>query len=367
MAASPLAFFRGAAAIMAHDLAAVPTSGVTTQICGDAHLLNFGLYATPERRLVFDLNDFDETAQGPWEWDLLRLSTSVLLAARQLEARPERAREAVAAVIGAYRAGIDQLARATRVDAWFTVLEQARLRDAIGPRGGLRRVEHAFHASGSAALLDRPPVVSRTFDEDEATGIDALALASYTSTLTEGRELLVRQYRLADVARKVVGIGSVGLRCFALLLTADEGDHLLLQVKQATRSVVAAARAQHEGRRVIAGQRVMQAASDPFLGWLTAGGRAFHVRQLHDYRYEARLDEMRPKGLVAYAALCGDALALGHGRAGAARAIEAMLAPDPGLDARVAAFAERYADQTERDHAALAGLLVPPRAEPEPL
>jgi uncharacterized protein (DUF2252 family) len=371
MATSPFSFFRGSAALMAGDLAATPVSGIVVQLCGDAHLSNFGLYASAERRLVFGVNDFDETMRGPWEWDVKRLAASLVVAARQVELTSRQAESAATAAVASYREHMATFAAMRHVDVWYATVDATSmtelLRSARARRtartaqqrdhlraldrlteevGGVRRIRHA------------PPLVLRV-DEDPtvAAQIDAV-MAAYRQGLPEERRILFDRYRLADVAMKVVGVGSVGTHCWiGLLHGRDDTDPLFLQVKEARPSVLEVglgpAPHVHHGERVVVGQRLMQAFPDVFLGWTTApdSGRHYYVRQLQDMKGSFRVETMPAEELVAYARLCGRTLARSHARSGDAAAISGYLGSSDTFERAVAAFARSYADQNERDHA----------------
>jgi uncharacterized protein (DUF2252 family) len=383
MRASPLAFYRGAAAVLAADLAAQPDSGLVTQLCGDAHLYNFGLFASPERRLVFDLNDFDETFPGPFEWDVKRLLASVALAGRAnrfgrrersgiLLAAAQRYREAMRA-FAAMRvldlwyshADVDDLAERLNRNRRAKVLEagaKARSRNGLQAYRKLTTV-----VDGSRRITSDPPLLVPIgdllprMDRDQLEERIRALLAGYRSTLAEDRRRLFDAYRFVDMARKVVGVGSVGTRCWVVLFTGrDDTDPLLLQVKEAGRSVLDTGGTtgdEHQGHRVVAGQRLMQASSDIFLGWQRIPGidgrtRDFYVRQLRDWKGSVPTEQMNPKGLQMYAELCAWTLARAHARGGDRVAIAAYLGGGDGFERALAQFAESYADRTERDHAA---------------
>ncbi|MCQ4207131.1 MULTISPECIES: DUF2252 domain-containing protein [Streptomyces] len=376
MAASPFAFLRGAAAVMAGDLAANPHTGLTVQLCGDAHLLNFGLFASPERSLLFDLNDFDETYPGPFEWDVKRLAASVAVAARGNGHSDKEAHRAALAATAAYRTNMRRLAGLGELAVWYERIDAHDLLPLIRSARHRRRAEHtlaqatrrtSLHAL--AKLTETTPDGRRRIVHDppllEPAGVsDAAAIrkmfGDYRSTLAEERRRLLDRYRFVDAARKVVGVGSVGTRCFIVLLAGrDTDDPLFLQIKEATRSVIEDHVPYHgpyihPGHRVVSGQRLLQAASDIFLGWMTGPqGRAFYWRQLRDMKGSADVAVMRPDELTAYARLCGVALSRAHARSGDRIAIAAYLGKTDPFDRAVAAFALRYADQTDRDHAVL--------------
>jgi uncharacterized protein (DUF2252 family) len=388
MTASPFAFLRGAAAVMATDLAAQPHTGLTVQLCGDAHLLNFGLYASPERSLLFDLNDFDETFPGPFEWDVKRLAASVVVAARENGHSEAKAHRAAVEATAAYRTSINRLAGLGELAVWYermdadtllplvrsarhrkqaeSSLTRARRRTSLQALGKLTEVVDGRHR-----IIHDPPLL------EPAGAPDMAALrkifSDYRSTLSEERRLLLDRYRFVDAARKVVGVGSVGTRCFIVLLAGrDADDPLFLQIKEARKSVLEEHLPHgpyvHPGHRVVAGQRLLQAASDIFLGWMTGPqGRAFYWRQLRDMKGSADVAGMTPAALTAYARLCGTALARAHARSGDRIAIAAYLGNADTFDQAVADFARTYAAQTTTDHttltAAVAAGVV--RAAPE--
>ncbi|MFD3500529.1 DUF2252 domain-containing protein [Streptomyces sp. NPDC058676] len=374
MTASPFAFLRGAAAVMAADLASQPHTGLTVQLCGDAHLLNFGLHASPERALLFDLNDFDETFPGPFEWDVKRLAASVAVAARENGHSDARTHRAALEAVAAYRVTMRRLARKGELDVWYERLDadsllplvraarrrhragssltRARRRTSLQALGRLTAV-----VDGHRRLIHDPPLL------EPAGAPDMAALrkifSDYRSTLAEDRRLLLDRYRFVDAARKVVGVGSVGTRCFIVLLAGrDADDPLFLQLKEARKSVLEEhlpnGPYDHPGHRVVAGQRLLQAAGDNFLGW-TSGpqGRAFYWRQLRDTKGSADVAGMSPAELVVYARLCGTALARAHARSGDRIAIAGYLGGADTFERAVADFALRYADQTVLDHAIL--------------
>ena len=393
MASSPFAFIRGAALGMAADLARTPVSGLTVQACGDAHLLNFGLYASPERRLVFDVNDFDETLPGPWEWDVKRLAASIAVAGRERGfSGPERAR-AVLDTVGQYRSAMREFAGMRTLDVWYAKLEaedivrrlQASARGADQKRRVRRREEDIAKAAtrtnlqaagkltrlvdGQPRFVRQPPVLERLDDllpDDQRHRLEnglADLVASYAESLLPERRSLLRQFQVADLARKVVGVGSVGTRCWILLLVGrDAQDPLILQAKEAQPSVLerfgSPSEHKNAGERVVTGQRLMQASSDIFLGWDHTTGidgerRDFYIRQLRDGKGSFDITQMVPEGLAAYGRFCGWTLARGHARSGDRIALAAYLGSSDVFDRAILQFSETYADQTERDHAAL--------------
>ncbi|MFG2548622.1 DUF2252 domain-containing protein [Streptomyces sp. NPDC048581] len=374
MAASPFAFLRGAAAVMAADLAAAPHTGLTVQLCGDAHLLNFGLYASPERALLFDLNDFDETYRGPFEWDVKRLAASVAVAAREIGHPEAGVRRATRDAVAAYRIAIRKLARLGELDVWYTRIDADELLPLVRSARDRRRVEATLGRArrrtslqaygkltdvvdGRRRIIQDPPLIEPVGNSDMA--FLRKIFSDYRSTLSEERRRLLDRYRFVDAAHKVVGVGSVGLRCFIVLLAGrDADDPLFLQIKEARQSVLEehlpSGPYVHHGHRVVAGQRVLQAAGDIFLGWMSGPqGRAFYWRQLRDMKASADVAGMRPEDLRSYARLCGTALARAHARSGDRIAIAAYLGNADTFDHAVTGFALSYADQTAADHATL--------------
>ncbi|MFK0279317.1 DUF2252 domain-containing protein [Streptomyces sp. NPDC090499] len=374
MTASPSAFLRGAAAVMAADLAARPHTGLTVQLCGDAHLLNFGLYASPERSLLFDLNDFDETFPGPFEWDVKRLAASVAVAARENGHSDPEARGSARAAVAAYRTAMRRLAGLGELAVWYERIDTDSLTALVRSARRRRRIEDtltrtrrrtSLHAlgrltetvGGQRRIIKDPPLLEPAGASDMASL--RKIFSDYRSTLAGERRLLLDRYRFVDAARKVVGVGSVGTRCFLVLLAGrDADDPLFLQIKEARTSVLEqhlpSGLYAHHGHRVVAGQRLLQAAGDVFLGWLTGPqGRAFYWRQLRDTKGSAEVAAMDPTGLRGYATLCGTALARAHARSGDRIAIAAYLGGTDTFDHAVTDFALAYADQTAADHAAL--------------
>jgi len=391
MLASPFSYFRGAALSMTADLAATPVSGLAVQACGDAHLSNFGVYASPERALVFDLNDFDETLPGPWEWDVKRLAASLEVAGRGNGYRPGLRRKVVTAAIGRYREAIRGFADQGNIAVWSARAETGTLREQFGSQLAAHEQQQADRAVAKARTRDSlqafakltqqvdgrprivadPPLVVPLSDllpnsTDQAkleTELRKL-IGGYRRTLETDRRHLLEQFEFADMARKVVGVGSVGTRCWIILMLGrDASDPLFLQVKEAERSVLedfaAASEYANHGQRVVAGQRLMQAASDIFLGWQRSqvdpdgGPHDFYVRQLRDGKFSADIEAMTPAGMRAYGELCGWTLARAHARSGDRIAIAAYLGQSAVFDQAIAEFAAAYADQNERDHQAL--------------
>jgi uncharacterized protein (DUF2252 family) len=384
MLASPFAFFRGAAAVMAADLAHTPVTGIRVQLCGDAHLANFGGYAAPDRKLVFDLNDFDETLPGPWEWDVKRLAASVAVAARDLGFSAGDCRDAVLRAVLSYRETMREFADMRTLDVWYARLEveelfarwsvrgsdQRKALDKARGKTSLRAFAKLTHeVDGQPRIISDPPLIVPVEELVEGTDEQMQAamstlLAEYRETLPDDRRTLIDGYEPVHFARKVVGVGSVGTRAWiVLLLGRDTRDPLFLQVKEAEASVLEpfAGRSEYRtsGQRVVEGQRLMQAASDILLGWLPdvpgidGRRRHFYVRQLWDQKASARLEGVPPRELAVYAGVCGWTLARAHARTGPREAIAAYLGGGDRFDRALADFAHAYADQNERDHAAL--------------
>ncbi|MFJ4790547.1 DUF2252 domain-containing protein [Streptomyces sp. NPDC088794] len=388
MSASPFAFLRGSAAVMAGDLASRPHTGLTVQLCGDAHLLNFGLYASPERTLLFDLNDFDETFPGPFEWDVQRLAASVAVAGRENGHPEAKVRRAVVESGAAYRATMRRLAREGELAVWYEHIDAENLLPLVRSARRRRTVASSLTRARRRTSLQAVGKLTETVDGRrrivhdppllEPAGASDMAslrkiFSDYRSTLAEERRLLLDRYRFVDAARKVVGVGSVGTRCFIVLLAGrDQDDPLFLQIKEARKSVLEEHLPNgpyvHPGHRVVAGQRLLQAAGDIFLGWMTGPqGRAFYWRQLRDMKGSADVAGMSPADLLGYARLCGTALARAHARSGDRVAIAAYLGGADTFERAVADFAFTYADQTTADHAALGAAVAAGvvRATPE--
>ncbi len=385
MATSSFAFYRGAPAVMALDLSTTPRSDIIVQACGDAHLSNFGLFASPERSLVFDTNDFDETLPGPWEWDVKRLAASVVIAARSNGFTRVEARTATLATVAAYRTQIARYSGMRLLEIWYDqttsmdienqmVEELKRQGGDILPKDARARAQALFakargkdrmKASGSLTavvdghwrIVDDPPVVAHVETPGGPAALER-TFSDYRATLAENRRDLVERYRFVDFALKVVGVGSVGTRCFVVLLEGrDEGDPLFLQAKEASASVLdpylESSKHVNNGERVVVGQRLMQATPDIFLGWTRGpGGRDFYFRQLWDMKGSVDIATLRPPGMGFYGGLCARTLARAHARSGDAIAISAYLGTSDTFDGAVADFSEAYADQNERDYAA---------------
>ena len=384
MAASAFGFFRGAAAVMAEDLAAAPDTGLQVQLSGDAHLANFGGFASPERHLVFDLNDFDETSPGPFEWDVKRLAASVEIVARDRGLSDEERAAAVLAGVRAYREAMLTFAEQGDLAVWYSFLDAQQMLDALHAEHDRAltkqlqaQVDRARTNDGRRALstltervdgglrfVSEPPLVVplRQLESDADEAAIPAMVAAYRRSLQADRRVLLDRYRRVDIARKVVGVSSVGTRCWVLLMVGrDEDDPLFLQLKEAGPSVLdRRARRRGHGRRVVEGQRLMQAASDIFLGWTSDGSRDYYVRQLRDWKGSADLKTILPRGLARYADTCGWTLARAHARSGDRIAIAAYLGGSDRFDRAIAEFAAAYADQNERDRQ------VVQQAVPEP-
>jgi uncharacterized protein (DUF2252 family) len=382
MLASPFTFYRGGAAVMAADLAGTPSAGFEVQLCGDAHLSNFGVFAAPDRRLVFDCNDFDETCRGPFEWDVKRLAASLAIAGRARGFGKGERREAVLAGSAGYRGAMRDFASMRNIDVWYARIDVdsrlEELRQEIDP-GRLRKVERNLakarskdslkalrklteEVDGEMRIVSEPPLIMPLRDLDDTGAAESLlqsVLDAYRESLGDHLHQLIASYRYLDAAHKVVGVGSVGTRAWIVLLLGRDGtDPLFLQAKEAQRSVLepyaGASPYEHPGRRVVEGQRLMQAASDVFLGWVSATGldgreRHFYVRQLWDGKGSADVERMSPRELSIYASLCGEALARAHARSGDRTAIASYLGKGEAFDQAMVRFAESYADQNERD------------------
>ncbi len=390
MLVSPFTFYRGAAMIMASDLAATPRSGLTVQCCGDAHLSNFGVFASPERQLVFDLNDFDETLPGPWEWDVKRLAVSMLIGARSNDFAVKAQDQIVLDTVEAYRSAMAGFAAMQNLDVWYAHLDIENTLQELGSQLKAKQVKRTEKAlakartkdslssfskltrevDGEPRIVDEPPLIvplddlAQGRERDEM--FDALheVLRDYRATLEHDRRVLLEEFRLADFARKVVGVGSVGTRAWiALLLGRDDQDPLFLQLKEAESSVleefIGRSEFENHGERVVTGQRLMQASSDIFLGWLhvesglDGQARDFYARQLKDWKGSAEVEQMIPSGMSAYGRLCGWTLARAHARSGDRVAIAAYLGKGPTFDRAIVEFSHSYAEQNERDYKAL--------------
>jgi uncharacterized protein (DUF2252 family) len=378
MLVSPFTFYRGAAGVMAADLATMPVSGLRVQACGDCHLLNFGGFATPERNIIFDINDFDETAPAPWEWDVKRLVASMVLAARANGLGDSGGKDAAIAAARSYRERLARYAHMSPLEVWYANISAEDMLTLVTDPARLKlmrkRLEKAQAAPGSELdyphlagmvggqihIRDTPPLIfhpeiTREPDFDEAL---QHVLEAYRETLPEERRALLDHYRLVDAAIKVVGIGSVGRSCWIALFMSAANDPLFLQFKEARASVLEPYAGQsvypHHGQRVVMGQRLMQPASDVFLGWVTGpGGRQFYVRQLRDAKIKPLIETFDAEMLTLFAEACGWALARSHAKAGDAWTITGYLGSGGTFDDAMGEFAIAYADQAEADHAAL--------------
>ncbi|HTF65427.1 MAG TPA: DUF2252 domain-containing protein [Edaphobacter sp.] len=373
MALSPFTFFRGTAILQARDLANASVSGIMVQACGDCHLANFGGFASPERMLVFDINDFDETFPGPWEWDIKRLGASLILAARDRGFSKTLAHQAAREAAASYRERMSEFAEMSVLDAWYARIsidalkEHFRKDQDISAR--LSRKQKQARSQNSEAIVpkltetanggrkfrDNPPVIYhfQEYAENVEKGY-AKFIEQYKKSLQADRQQLFEHYDLKDSAIKAVGVGSVGTRCFLALFLADQDDPLFLQIKEARRSVLESPRGRsrytHQGLRVVEGQRLMQAASDIFLGHARSKQHDFYIRQFRDMKVSAEIETFRPSTLVAYATMCGWALARAHAKAGDAAMISGYLGSTDQFDSALAQYSEAYADQAERDY-----------------
>lgn len=389
MSEAPFRFYRGAASIMAADLAETPRSGFRVQCCGDAHMLNFRLLASPERHLMFDINDFDETLPGPWEWDVKRLSASLAIAGRANGFSSKERSSVVRAAVGSYRERMRAFAGLGNLEVWYTRFDADELQQQFAPLLGAKTRDRwarareqarahdtlqvfdklTHHVDGRRLIAPDPPLLVRLQDllpDAERGELEKLLgrlIERYSQTLQTDRRFLLESYRVADMARKVVGVGSVGTRCWIILLLGkDDEDPLFLQAKEADESVLApyvgSSTFATQGERVVAGQRLMQATSDIFLGWEHVTGidgreRDFYVRQLRDWKGIAVAESMSPRRMALFGRLCGATLARAHARSGDRIAIAGYLGGSDAFDRALAVFAELYADQNAKDHQAL--------------
>jgi uncharacterized protein (DUF2252 family) len=391
MLVSAFTFYRGAAMIMAGDLAATPRSGLMVQCCGDAHLSNFGVFASPERRLMFDLNDFDETLPGPWEWDVKRLAVSMLIAAQDNGFAVSDQDRVVLDTVESYRTAMADFAAMNNLDVWYSHLDIEAVLEELGPQlqpAQVKRTKKALAKArtkdsmsafsklthvvdGESRIVAEPPLIVPIHDLAQGAEREEMfedlheLLRSYRQTLEYARRVLLEEFYLTDIARKVVGVGSVGTRAWiALMLGRDGQDPLFLQLKEAEASVLeehlGPSKFSNHGERVVTGQRLMQASSDIFLGWLhveegiDGGNRDFYGRQLKDWKGSAEIERMKPSGLAAYGRLCGWTLARAHARSGDRIAIAAYLGKGPVFDRAIVEFSRAYAEQNESDYRALA-------------
>lgn len=373
MALSPWNYFRGAAAVMAADLAAEPDSGLTVQLCGDAHVLNFGLWATPERNLSFDLRDFDETLCGPFEWDVKRLATSLVVAAQEIGISRARTAEAVTAGLESYCRRLRRYAAMPELDIWYDGIRVDELIDVFEPadrdrvtihiekkarrrtsRGAFERLTEA--CGGRPRITEQPPI-RVTISEDEQDALVNQLLAGYRATLPEDRQLLLDRFVVVDAVRQVVGVGSVGMQVYLVLLEGRSGaDPLFLQVKQAGPSVYEAparpSRHANHGERVISGKRFIQTATDIFVGWSSLNGKDFYVRQFRDMKIIPKVELIGPR-LARFATACGAALARAHARTGDPLTLRGYIGKGPGFVDAISRYAHAYAEQNRQDHAQL--------------
>jgi uncharacterized protein (DUF2252 family) len=389
MGVSPFTFFRGAAILQARDLANAEVSGITVQACGDCHLANFGGFASPERALVFDINDFDETFPGPWEWDIKRLGASLILAARDRGFPKSVAEDAVRAAAASYRKRMAEFAEMTALDTWYAQVSIDALKEHFrkDPDMSARLAKKQKKArsrtseavvpqltavvDGRRRIKDAPPVIyhfdefSRDFEKQRLKFTE-----EYKKSLQADRRKLYERYRFQDAAIKVVGVGSVGTRCYLSLLLADTDDPLFLQFKEARRSVLESPRGKsryaHQGLRVVEGIHVMQAASDIFLGWASTRGHDYYVRQFRDMKVSAEVETFKTSTLVGYADMCGWALARAHAKAGDAAMIAGYLGSTEQFDEALAKYSEAYADQAERDYETFQAAIRTGRLSTEP-
>ena len=379
MMASPFAFYRGSASIMAHDLSHTPNSGLNLQICGDCHLLNFGGFATPERKLVFDINDFDETSLAPWEWDVKRLAASMVIAGQSNGFKASESRKAAWLAAQSYRERMAEFSQMTVLETWYEAIDldetldntpdkemakfyRKKLNAAMEQSTREKEFAKLAHADSlPARIIDHPPLIYHitTMHDEEFRHIAERTFASYKESLPPALHLLLDRYRVDDVAFKVVGVGSVGTMCGILLLMSND-EPLFIQFKEARQSVLepyaGVSRYAHAGQRVVNGQRLMQAASDMFLGWATGGGdekRPFYMRQLRDAKIKPVGEVMKPANLQGYARLCGQALARAHARSGDALVLASYMGKNNKFEDALADFAVAYAKQNEQDYQAL--------------
>jgi uncharacterized protein (DUF2252 family) len=399
MVASPFSFYRGAALVMAADLAGTPHTGLTVQMCGDAHVANFGFFGSPERRLVFDTNDFDETLPGPFEFDVKRLVASLAVAGRVNGLSRKRRRHILLAAAARYRNAMAEFSTARDIDVWYSYIDtqdvlndprlDARQRKGLGRAFDKARSQDSLQAfgkltetvDGRSVIRSQPPLLVPIRElMPGLTGRDLTEqfhqlIRQYRTTLQADRRVLLERYEFVDMARKVVGVGSVGTRCWVVLLTGrDANDPLLLQIKEADQSVYARflgrSRYSNQGQRVVTGQRLMQQASDLFLGWQRQTGldgveRDFYVRQLRDWKGSLSTDQMRPEGMELYGQVCAWCLARAHARSGDRIAIAGYLGSSDKFDNAIADFAEAYADLNDTDHRQLADAVTDGRVTAE--
>lgn len=371
MLTSPFSFLRGSAALMADDLSRTPSSGIYVQACGDCHLLNFGAYATPERKLVFDINDFDETLPAPWEWDVKRLATSFVVAAEDSQLSKSSAQRIAKICAQSYRENMRAYSKQSPLEVWYGHLDLAKFakeapnkssrlhRESLIKKAEKQVAEYLFpkittEVNGDKRLIDNPPLIYH-LDDQWIEKIGKTAVESYRASLSHDRKVLLDRYQLKDIVVKVVGIGSVGTRCFVALFMTPDGDPLLLQIKEARNSVLEpyAGKSQYHqhGERVVVGQRLTQSSSDVFLGWMRGPkGKDFYVRQLRDMKVSFSVQDITPTRLKRYAVYCGQALARSHAKSGNAALISGYLGKSDVFDEAVSLFAMEYAEQNKRDY-----------------
>ncbi len=375
MLASPFSFLRGSAALMADDLSRTPSSGIYVQACGDCHLLNFGAYATPERKLVFDINDFDETLPAPWEWDIKRLATSFVVAAEDSQLSMASAQRIAKTCVQSYRENMRAHSKQSPLEVWYGHLDLAKFakeapnkttklyRGSLIKKAEKQVAEYLFpkittEINGDKRLIDNPPLIYH-LDDEWMDKMARPAVESYRASLSHDRKVLLDRYQLKDIVVKVVGIGSVGTRCFVALFMTPDGDPLLLQIKEARNSVLepyaGKSEYQQHGERVVVGQRLTQSSSDVFLGWMRGPkGKDFYVRQLRDMKVSFSVQDITPTRLKRYATYCGQALARSHAKSGNAALISGYLGKSDVFDKAVSMFAMEYAEQNKRDYEELA-------------
>lgn len=374
MLRSPFTFLRGSAGVMAHDLATTPTTGIQVQACGDCHLLNFGLFATPERNLIFDINDFDETLPAPWEWDVKRLAISFVVAARDNQLSDNDAQAIAAECVRAYRERLRKLSKMSPLEVWYDRMDAQMIID-MAPNAKIKKNRELLitkakvrigdylyptissEVAGRRRLLDQPPILFHIYERDFEQRVH-MALQDYRLSLPLERRVLFDRYRLEDFVVKAVGIGSVGTYCFVGLFFSAENHPLLLQFKEASPSVLApyAGKSvfENQGQRVVTGQRLMQSSSDIFLGWTQSkNGRHFFVRQLRDMKMSTPIEGATVEQMQLYAELCGLTLARAHAKSGDAALISGYLGKTDAIDKAIGKFAMAYAEQNKKDHAAL--------------
>jgi len=371
MSGSPFVFYRATASIMASDLSSTPSSGITIQTCGDCHLMNFGGFATPERHIVMDINDFDETLPGPWEWDVKRLAVSFALAGREKGFNKNNADEVVMELIAAYQNAMGEFSSMSLLDLWYLKFDieeivhesknediKERLAKSLA-KGRTQTHDKVFYKMtsdnmGKFSITDQPPLILHPFNVEESMEMLNVFFDQYKSTLQPDRKFLLDQYHITDVALKVVGVGSVGTRCFVALMLNDNNEPLFIQVKEARQSVLEPLTKpsvyQHHGERIVQGQRLMQSASDIFLGWTTGPqGRHYYLRQLRDKKISANVEGMTKAILIVYAQYCGRVLAKAHCKGNLGAIICGYIGKGDNFAKAVTTFANLYADQTEKD------------------